>query len=65
MTTPVRYLREWPDALDRVRSLLDGALRTRETAATPAGSRSWPPPLPSHRTPTAPRSLRTPWSEVL
>ena len=31
---------EWPHVLDRTRSLVDGALRTRETAATPAGSRS-------------------------
>jgi integrase len=32
--------RVWPDALDRTRSLVDGALGTRETAATPAASRS-------------------------
>ena len=34
------YVHEWPHVLDRTRSLVDGALRTRETAATPAGSRS-------------------------
>ncbi|KUL25037.1 tyrosine-type recombinase/integrase [Actinoplanes awajinensis] len=34
------YVHEWPDALDRTRSLVDGALGTRETAATSAGSRA-------------------------
>jgi hypothetical protein len=34
------YVHEWPDVLDRTRSLVDGALGTRETAATSAGSRS-------------------------
>jgi integrase len=34
------YVHEWPDVLDRTRSLVDGALGTNETAATPAGSRS-------------------------
>jgi integrase len=34
------YVHEWPDALDRTRSLVDAELGTRETAATPAGSRS-------------------------
>ena len=34
------YVHEWPDALDRTRSLVDGALGMRETAATSAGSRA-------------------------
>ncbi|WP_438872396.1 tyrosine-type recombinase/integrase [Paractinoplanes maris] len=34
------YVHEWPDVLDRPRSLVDGALGARETAATSAGSRS-------------------------
>jgi integrase len=34
------YVHEWPDALDRTRALVDSALGTRETAATPARSRS-------------------------
>jgi hypothetical protein len=34
------YLHEWPDALDRTRSLVDGALGSSETAATSAGSRA-------------------------
>ncbi|MFF5292593.1 tyrosine-type recombinase/integrase [Paractinoplanes globisporus] len=34
------YVHEWPDVLDRTRSLVDGALGGRETAATPAGSRA-------------------------
>jgi integrase len=34
------YVHEWPDVPDRTRSLVDGALGTRETAATSAGSRS-------------------------
>ena len=34
------YVHEWLDALDRTRSLVDGALGTREAAATSAGSRS-------------------------
>jgi hypothetical protein len=29
------YVHEWPDVLDRTRSLVDAALRGRETAATP------------------------------
>ena len=33
------YVHEWPDVLDRTRSLVDGALGTRETAATSAASR--------------------------
>jgi integrase len=33
------YVHEWPDALDRTRALVDGALGTRETAATPEGIR--------------------------
>jgi integrase len=37
-TTPTvtlnEYVHEWPDALDRTRSLVDGALAGRETAAT-------------------------------
>jgi integrase len=31
---------EWPDALDRTRSLVDGALGQRETAATSTKSRA-------------------------
>jgi integrase len=34
------YVHEWPDVLDRTRSLVDDALGGRETAATPAGSRA-------------------------
>jgi len=35
------YVHEWPDVLDRTpRSLVDGALGRRETAATPAVSRT-------------------------
>jgi hypothetical protein len=34
------YVHEWPDVLDRTRSLVDAALGQRETAATPAGSRA-------------------------
>jgi integrase len=34
------YVHEWPDALDRTRSLVDGALGKRETAATPAQGRA-------------------------
>ncbi|MBG0568089.1 tyrosine-type recombinase/integrase [Actinoplanes aureus] len=34
------YVHEWPDALDRTRSLVDGALGSGETAATSAGSRA-------------------------
>ncbi|GAB1690303.1 tyrosine-type recombinase/integrase [Krasilnikovia sp. M28-CT-15] len=34
------YVHEWPDAVDRTRSLVDNALGARETAATSAGSRS-------------------------
>ncbi|WP_433302411.1 site-specific integrase [Actinoplanes sp. CA-030573] len=34
------YVHEWPDALDRTRSLVDGALGGRETAVTSAGSRA-------------------------
>jgi integrase len=34
------YVHEWPDVLDRTRSLVDAALGTRETAATSARSRS-------------------------
>ena len=34
------YVHEWPDVLDRTRSLVDGALGTYETAATSTGSRS-------------------------
>jgi integrase len=34
------YVHEWPDALDRTRALVDGALGKPETAATPAGSRA-------------------------
>jgi hypothetical protein len=34
------YVHEWPDVLDRTRSLVDNALGGRETAATPAGSRA-------------------------
>jgi len=31
---------EWPDVLDRIRLLIDGALGQHETAATPAVSRA-------------------------
>ncbi|MEV4275862.1 tyrosine-type recombinase/integrase [Actinoplanes xinjiangensis] len=34
------YVHEWPDVLDRTRSLVDGALGGRETAATSAASRA-------------------------
>jgi pilus assembly protein TadC len=34
------YVHEWPDALDRTRSLVDGALGMPEAAATLAGSRA-------------------------
>jgi integrase len=34
------YVHEWPDALDRTRSLVDGALGTREAAATSVRSRA-------------------------
>jgi integrase len=34
------YAHEWPDAVDRTRSLVDNALGTREAAATAARSRS-------------------------
>jgi integrase len=34
------YVHEWPDVVDRTRSLVDAALGERETAAMPAGSRS-------------------------
>jgi hypothetical protein len=34
------YVHEWPDVVDRTRSLIDNALRERETAAMPAGSRT-------------------------
>jgi integrase len=34
------YVHEWPDVLDRTRSLVDDALGQRETAATSAGSRA-------------------------
>ncbi|MET8254466.1 hypothetical protein [Micromonospora sp. NPDC005197] len=35
------YVHEWPDALDRTRLLIDGALGGQhETAATPAVSRA-------------------------
>lgn len=34
------YVHEWPDVLDRTRSLVDGALGQRETAATPAKGRA-------------------------
>jgi integrase len=34
------YVHEWPDVLDRTRSLVDGALGAYETAATSTGSRS-------------------------
>jgi len=33
-------VREWPDALDRTRALVDGALGMPEAAATSAGSRA-------------------------
>jgi integrase len=34
------YVHEWPDALDRTRPLVDGALGKPEAAATPTGSRA-------------------------
>jgi integrase len=34
------YVHEWPDALDRTRSLVDSALGKAEAAATPAGSQA-------------------------
>lgn len=34
------YVHEWPDVLDRTRSLVDGALGASKTAATPARSRA-------------------------
>jgi hypothetical protein len=34
------YVHEWPDALDRTRSLVDSALGGPETAATPAVSQA-------------------------
>jgi len=34
------YVHEWPDAVDRTRSLIDGALGQRGTAATSAGGRA-------------------------
>jgi integrase len=34
------YVHEWPDVLDRMRALVDGALGTREAAVTLARSRS-------------------------
>jgi hypothetical protein len=34
------YVHEWPDVLDRTRSLVDGALGKPEAAATSAGSRA-------------------------
>ena len=34
------YVHEWPDALDRTRALVDGALGMPEAAATSAGSRT-------------------------
>ncbi|GAA1626768.1 tyrosine-type recombinase/integrase [Actinoplanes couchii] len=34
------YVHEWPDALDRTRALVDGALGGHKTAATSAGSRA-------------------------
>jgi integrase len=34
------YVHEWPDVLDRTRSLVDRALGKPEAAATSAGSRS-------------------------
>jgi hypothetical protein len=34
------YVHEWPDAVDRTRSLLDAALAHGETAATSARSRA-------------------------
>lgn len=34
------YAHEWPDVLDRTRSLVDEALGTRETAAIPAERRT-------------------------
>ncbi|MEV4347326.1 tyrosine-type recombinase/integrase [Actinoplanes sp. NPDC049596] len=35
-----KYVHEWPDALDCTRSLVDGALGRRETAAMSAGSQT-------------------------
>jgi integrase len=34
------YVHEWPDALDRTRSLVDGALGKPNAAATPEGNRA-------------------------
>lgn len=34
------YVREWPDVLDRTRSLVDAVLGGRATAATPGRSRA-------------------------
>ena len=34
------YVHEWPEAVDRTRSLIDGVLGVRETAATSARSRA-------------------------
>jgi integrase len=34
------YVHEWPDVLDRTRSLVDAALGGCETAATPGRSRA-------------------------
>jgi integrase len=34
------YVHEWPDVVDRTRSLIDGALGQSEAAATPAGGRA-------------------------
>jgi integrase len=34
------YVHEWPDALDRTRALVDGALGKPETATIPAGSQA-------------------------
>ncbi len=34
------YVHEWPDALDRTRALVDGALGKPEAAATPVGSQA-------------------------
>jgi hypothetical protein len=34
------YVHEWPDVLDRTRSLIDSALGQRKTAATPTWIRA-------------------------
>jgi integrase len=34
------YVHEWPDVLDRTRTLVDGALGQRETAVPPAEGRA-------------------------